>query len=192
MTEEEQKILETVSEVPETDPVKEDVEQAVLTKLQEVLATHDDAAVKAVVDEVHPVDLAIALEDIEDNDILYLSTLLSSETLADILEQAEENLQNHVMQILDVNRIIQIFHYMSKDDIVDILGELPANRRKEIVNLMKFGDRQTIRNLLGYDEHSAGGIMTTEYITVRSTLTVSQALEKVKEIAPKTEEINTI
>ena len=40
MTEEEQKILETVSEVPETDPVKEDVEQAVLTKLQEVLATH--------------------------------------------------------------------------------------------------------------------------------------------------------
>ena len=192
MAEEEKNNVEPVSVTPETDTTKEDVEKAVLTRLQEVLATKDDVAVKAVVDDVHPVDLAIALEDIEDRDIIYLATLLSDATLADILEQADENLQDNVMKLLDVNRIIQIFHFMSKDDIVDILGDMPANRRKAIVNLMKFGDQQTIRNLLGYDENSAGGIMTTEYITVRNTLTVSQALEKVKEIAPKTEEINTI
>ena len=158
MAEEEKNNVEPVSVTPETDTTKEDVEKAVLTRLQEVLATKDDVAVKAVVDDVHPVDLAIALEDIEDRDIIYLATLLSDATLADILEQADENLQDNVMKLLDVNRIIQIFHFMSKDDIVDILGDMPANRRKAIVNLMKFGDQQTIRNLLGYDENSAGGI----------------------------------
>lgn len=81
---------------------------------------------------------------------------------------------------------------MSKDDIVDILGNMPVNRRKELLKLMKSGDQTVIRNLLGYSETSAGGIMTTEFISMRNTLTVSQALEKVKEIAPKTEEINIL
>ena len=69
---------------------------------------------------------------------------------------------------------------------------MPANRRKELVKLMKTSDQTVIRDLLGYGESTAGGIMTTEYISMRSTLTVSQALEKVKEIAPKTEEINIL
>jgi magnesium transporter len=191
MAEEKEK-KEPVEVEAATETTEENVEKAVLVKLQEVLAAKNDAAVLAAVEDAHPVDLAIALEEIEDKDILYLSSLLSPEKMADILEQADEDIQDHVMRILDSNKILQIFHYMSKDDIVDILGDMPANRRKELVNLMKSGEQQTIRNLLGYDEHTAGGIMTTEYITVRNTLTVSQALEKVKEIAPKTEEINTI
>lgn len=104
------------------------------------------------------------------------------------MEQAEEDLQIRIMKLLDLDRILAVFQFMSKDDIVDILGNMPVNRRKELLKLMKSGDQTVIRNLLGYSETSAGGIMTTEFISMRNTLTVSQALEKVKEIAPKTEE----
>lgn len=190
--EQEQAVREELALKQDAPKDMDEVEEAVQNKLLEALEAKNAEAVRLMVEEVHPVDLAIAMEEIDDEDILYLSSLLSSETLAEILEQADEDVQDHVVKILDVNHILQIFHFMSKDDIVDILGDMPANRRKEIVNMMKTGDQLTIRSLLGYAENTAGGIMTTEYISVRFTLTVGQALEKVKEIAPKTEEINTI
>ena len=118
--------------------------------------------------------------------------MVTAEQLAEIVEQAEEDLQIRIMKLLDLDRILAVFQFMSKDDIVDILGNMPVNRRKELLKLMKSGDQTVIRNLLGYSETSAGGIMTTEFISMRNTLTVSQALEKVKEIAPKTEEINIL
>ncbi len=190
--EQEQAVREELVLKQEAPQDMDAMEEEVQNNLLLALETKDNKAVLDMVEEVHPVDIALAMKDIEDGDILYLTSLLSAETMANILEQAEEDVQDHVMSILDVNRILSIFQHMSKDDIVDILGEMQANRRKEIVNLMKSGDQLTIRSLLGYGENTAGGIMTTEYISVRETLTVSQALEKVKEIAPATEEINTI
>ena len=167
-------------------------EAKVHEELLQALKNKDEVKIKDLAEQAHPIDLAIAMEDFEDEDISYFASLLSDELLAEIIEQADEDLQNHIMKIMQITRIMQIFQYMSKDNIVDILGNMPADRRKDVVNLMKTGDQKIIRNLLGYEENTAGGIMTTEYISVRNTLTVSQALATVKDIAPKTEEINTI
>ena len=167
-------------------------EAKVHEELLQALKNKDEVKIKDLAEQAHPIVLAIAMEDFEDEDISYFASLLSDELLAEIIEQADEDLQNHIMKIMQITRIMQIFQYMSKDNIVDILGNMPADRRKDVVNLMKTGDQKIIRNLLGYEENTAGGIMTTEYISVRNTLTVSQALATVKDIAPKTEEINTI
>ncbi|MEA5092634.1 Magnesium transporter MgtE [bioreactor metagenome] len=156
------------------------------------LTSRDDAAICQIVEDTYPIDLGIVMEQFSDEEILYLCGQLKDEKVAEILEHAEENLQIRLMRILDNNRIISLLHFMSKDNIVDILGDMPVNSRKEIVKLMKFGERKIIQDLLGYAEDTAGGIMTTEYISVKQDLTVSQALQKIKEIGPKTEEINTI
>ncbi len=174
------------------EEVDKEREEKVHQSLLQALETKDADSVKLLAEDAHPVDLALALEDLSDDDILYFTSLLTDEKLADIIEQADEDVQNHVMKIMEITRIMQVFQFMSKDDIVDILGNMSVDRRKDIVNLMKTGDQKIIRNLLGYEANTAGGIMTTEYISVRNTLTVSQALAKVKDIAPKTEEINTI
>ena len=174
------------------EEVDKEREAKVHEELLQALKNKDEVKIKDLAEQAHPIDLAIAMEDFEDEDISYFASLLSDELLAEIIEQADEDLQNHIMKIMQITRIMQIFQYMSKDNIVDILGNMPADRRKDVVNLMKTGDQKIIRNLLGYEENTAGGIMTTEYISVRNTLTVSQALATVKDIAPKTEEINTI
>ncbi|MCH3915829.1 MAG: magnesium transporter [Acidaminococcaceae bacterium] len=174
------------------EEVDKEREEKVHEALLQDLKNKDEENAKILAEQAHPIDLAIAIEDLADEDILYFASLLPDEKLAEIIEQADEDLQNHIMKIMSITRIMQVFQFMSKDDIVDILGNMPADRRKDIVNLMKTGDQKTIRDLLGYEENTAGGIMTTEYISVRNTLTVSQALAKVKDIAPKTEEINTI
>jgi magnesium transporter len=81
---------------------------------------------------------------------------------------------------------------MAADDITDILGLLPIQKRKELLRHMKQDDALVVKNLLGYDRESAGGIMTTEYLLLSKNLTTTEALNKIKKIAPDTEIIDTI
>lgn len=171
---------------------QEELEERVENELISALKCKDEKAVRRLMEDAHPIDIAYALEEASDSEILFLASLLTDQQMAEIIEQADDELQVRIMKLFDLNKILNIFQHMSKDDIVDILGDMPANRRKELVKLMKTSDQEVIRNLLGYGESTAGGIMTTEYISMRASLTVSQALEKVKEIAPKTEEINIL
>lgn len=144
-------------------------------------------------DEITSVDLALQLSDLEDNDIAEICAKLSDKELANILEESEEKTQIRILDLLRNHRIINVFSYMSKDDIVDILGEINIGKSKDLINLMKDGkDKKIITELLGYEDDTAGGIMTTEYIALKKDLTVSQALLKIKEIVSKSEVIETI
>lgn len=169
-----------------------DKEELLLEEFLAALDTKDNARLCQMAKAAYSVDLGIVMEKFSDAELLYLCELLTNEKVADILEHAEEILQIRLMRILDNHRIINLLHFMSKDNIVDILGDMPVKNRKEIIKLMQIGERTIIQELLGYAEDTAGGIMTTEYISVKQKLTVAGTLQKIKEIAPKTEEINTI
>lgn len=95
-------------------------------------------------------------------------------------------------KLTDNKSLLNTFEHMQKDDIVDLLGDFPTGRRKEVLDLMKTDDRQIITKLLNYPEDSAGGIMTTAYLSLNENLTISQGLQKIREIAPRTEVIETI
>lgn len=138
------------------------------------------------------IDIAKSLDEYDDNQILKLCSALTDEKLSLILTQADVQSQRRLMDFMTNEKIIKTFSYMPKDDIVDILGVINIGKAKELINKMKEGDRTVITELLGYKEDTAGGIMTTEYITLYGTLTLSQAIQKIKELSPKTELIDTI
>ena len=140
----------------------------------------------------HPVDAAASIEEFEDDDILQALQLLPADTLASIFEEASESLQKKIVQFLDARKIAEVFAHMSVDDITDILGILTIQQRKELFAQMKEKDSKNIQMLLGFEPDSAGGIMTTEYIALKQTLNVKEALEKIRLICPKTETIETI
>ena len=142
--------------------------------------------------DIKLVDLAIELSGYEDEDIEKVCKDLDDKSLAVVLEQAESKVQIKIISFLDNKKIIDIFSFMSKDDIADVLGIINTGRRKQIINIMKAGDKAIIKQLLGYKDDSAGGIMTTEYIALNKDLTIRQAINKIKEITPKTEYIQTI
>ena len=147
--------------------------------------------VEELTDESKLIDIAKSLGDYEDNQIQKLCKNLNNEKLAMILEQADEDSQIRIMDYLTDSKALSIFKHMQKDDIVDILGILKVGRTKELMNLMKFGDRAIIKQLLGYRDDCAGGIMTTEYIALSGKLTIKEAFEKLKIISPRTEFIDT-
>lgn len=143
-------------------------------------------------DDIRLVDLALMLSDLEDEEIKKICDCLEDQYLAKVLEEADQKVQKKIMYSIDSDRALRVFAFMSKDDIVDVLDVINTGLRKELINKMKTGDKKLITELLGYKDDSAGGIMTTEYIALYRRFTVSQAIEKIKEIAPKTEHIETI
>lgn len=142
--------------------------------------------------DFHAVDLVHLLESYSSEELVQFCTLLSKQQLAAIIEQSDLDLQLRIVRGLSVENLLKVFSYMSKDDVADMLGELPIALRKSLLNKMKENDRVVLTSLLGYPNDSAGGLMTTEYIALNENLCVRQALNKIKEIAPKTEIITII
>lgn len=144
------------------------------------------------IEDKHPIDIAEALSELEESKINNFTKLLETENLADIFEESEKELQIDILKYKSSEQIIEIFSHMAADDITDILGLLPIQKRKELLRHMKQDDALVVRNLLGYDKESAGGIMTTEYILLNKNLSTTEALKKLKNITPDTEIIDTI
>ncbi|MEG2082798.1 MAG: hypothetical protein RR011_06175, partial [Oscillospiraceae bacterium] len=145
-----------------------------------------------VIESVYAIDIALALEEFNDEEMLSFYKKIDDEHMAQVLEQADEDTQVRFIGLIDFTSLLTIFHHMSNDDIADILGNLPINMRKDIFKTMKSKDTIEIQNLLLYEDDTAGGLMTTEYIALNSKLTIANALKKIKEIGPKTEVIETI
>ena len=111
-------------------------------------------------------------------EMIYDGTLQEDDVLPSIRQLAKD---------LQISVITTTRAYRDLQD-----GALSVRKRKDILNLMKKSDSEEISMLLRYDPESAGGIMTTEYIALRGSLTAMQALKKLKEIAPSTEVIDTL
>ena len=171
---------------------QEELLEQQLEQLEEALEKEDREKIDELYEHMHPIDLAEAMEEWEEEELERFCGLADDEKLAELLTEADEELQVELAKYLSNSRLLLIFSHMQKDDIVDMLGNLRINRRKQLVDLMRAGDRRVITELLGYDEDSAGGIMTTAYIALDGRLTSADALRKIKEIGPKTELIETI
>ena len=153
---------------------------------------NDKEKIYEIIDNMYPIDIAIIIEEFDDESLLKFYEQIDNELMAEIVEQASEELQVRIIKLFDFKSIVHLFSYMSNDDIADILGNLPIKMRKNLLKMMKTGDTKQLQELLGYDEDSAGGIMTTEYIALKGELSIGESLKKIKEIGPKTEVIETI
>ncbi|MGT2665717.1 magnesium transporter [Streptococcus rifensis] len=161
--------------------------------LRQLIANRDVALLEQVLTTHYPVDIALALEELKDEELLKeFLTIANDEQLSDIIRESDPLLQREMVRHLSFKRTVAIFNQMPNDDVVDILGALNIDLRKQYLSLMKNSNREDLQIMLAYDPHTAGGLMTTEFITIREHLTVGQTLEKLREISPNTEVIDTL
>lgn len=159
---------------------------------EEIVKIHNKSELEKYLKENHFIDIAESFEELEDDQLKRILNLMSDENKAKVVEQADEELQEKILELFTDEEIIQIFSYMSPDDITDILGYIDFHKRKLILDKMKKSDANKLRELLGYEEDSAGGIMTTRYIAFKENLQVKDIMARLKIIAPKTEVIEKI
>jgi flagellar motility protein MotE (MotC chaperone)/sporulation protein YlmC with PRC-barrel domain len=130
--------------------------------------------------EMHPSDLADILEDLAPAEREAVFTSLDEEVAAETLEEVEPKLQKSLLEKLDEERIADIVEEMDPGAAADLLAELPDEQSDAILEEMEPEERQEVQELLEFDEDSAAGCMTTDFISLPMDATVAQAIEAVR------------
>ncbi len=139
--------------------------------------------------ELHPADLAEIITDLNRAEGRDLLEKLDAETAADALEEVEPEFQASLVEGWSNEKVADVLDEMAPDEAADLLAELPEERSEELLNLMEKDEAADVRLLLSYPEESAGGIMNTEFITVRAGWSAAEVLDYLRQNAEEAETI---
>jgi magnesium transporter len=130
--------------------------------------------------DIHPSELADILEDLApaEREAIFIS--LDEEVAAETLEEVDPKLQKSLLEKLDKERIAHIVEEMDPGAAADLLAELPEERSDAILEEMEPEERHEVEELLEFDERSAAGSMTTEFVAVSKEANVAQAVQALR------------
>ena len=126
--------------------------------------------------KLHPAEIANIIEDLSYHQGTEIVSSLDDETAADTLEELDEERQADILGQMDSERAADILDEMAPDDAADILADLPQEKQEELLSLMEPEESEDVRELLEYHEDTAGGMMTTDYVSVPLAMTAGEAL----------------
>ncbi len=127
--------------------------------------------------QLHPADIADILRHAPEEDQTRIFELLDDETKADTLAELDDSTEAELLEDLSAEEISDIVEEMAPDDAADLLGDLETKRSEAVLGLMEQEDSDDVRELLRYDEETAGGIMTTDFVALPRTRTAREALD---------------
>jgi magnesium transporter len=178
-------------------PVKVDEERTVGALLApdilEMLEESPDA-IAAETDELHAKDLADVAQALPPELVAPFLSALPVERAADVLEYLNEDLRTEVLETMSVRQAAELVTEMTPDDRADTLEGLEEETTEGILSEIPAAERAETEKLLAYDPDSAGGLMTTEFVSVSQDTPVDEALAAVRRIArsERREAMNTI
>jgi len=138
---------------------------------------------------LHPADIADIVEQLNPQQRAEVIEALDVETAADTIEEMEDKEAAEVMEQLEEERAADILEEMEPDDAADVLGDLPEARSEELLGHMAPEEAADVKELLNYEEETAGGLMTTEFVAVRSDMTAQETIDYLRELAPQAETV---
>ena len=132
---------------------------------------------------LHPVEIARLAEALSYHHGSEVVESLDDETAAETLEEMPAESQVRILGDMDEHRAADILEWMSPDEAADVLGDLPNDKAEELLGLMEDPEQADVVELLPYEDDTAGGLMTTEFVTLPRQLSVSEALARLREMA---------
>ena len=142
--------------------------------------------------KLHPADIADIVEDLSAAEREAVFETLDEEVAAEALEEIDPKVQVSIVESLDSNRAADIVEEMDPDAAADLLGDLTEDHSGQILKEMQPDERNEVRQLLEFGAHTAAGRMTTEYVAVRDSGTVHDAIEALKAFEGSREAVATI
>ncbi|MBI3945344.1 MAG: magnesium transporter [Armatimonadetes bacterium] len=140
-------------------------------------------------ERLRPADISRILSQLPAEDRAAAASRFSDETLAEAMGDLDAPVQLSIIDGLERERASDILERMAPDEATDLLQDLPEERQAELLTLMARDDAAELSELLQYDERSAGGLMTTEYIALPAEMTAQEAIEHVRRVAPGAETV---
>jgi len=169
-----------------------ELDKSDISKLK-VALNGDDAGLEAILAEYHASEIAILFESLNREEKQRIINLLAVEVASEVIaEMDEESHPEELLLKMDPDKRTEIVEELDYDDATDILSQLEAHEQAEILEDLSEDDASHIRNLMRYDEKTAGGLMNTQFIKVNLNLMKKDAIEEIIRQSEEIEEFYTI
>lgn len=147
-----------------------------LAALADALHAGDDALAGALLETLHPAEIAGFIESLPSEDRQGLWDALPRSRQSEVLAELSAGVRARFVADLALDDLLAITEQLDPDDVADLVGALPEARVEELLGALDSHDRARLEQMLAYPEDTAGGLMTPEAVTVRPDITVEVVL----------------
>jgi magnesium transporter len=145
--------------------------QGNLTRLREQLESGRMRSAKAMLNSLHPAEIGHLLESLPRHERALVWEILDPDIEGDVLVEVAEAVRDDLIRGMPVEELIAAVGGMELDDLADLVADLPEAVTLEVVQSLNHQDQERLRQVLRYDEDSAGGLMNVDIVTVRPDVT---------------------
>ena len=161
-----------------------------MEEILELLKSGQYLNLRQLITNMNVADIAAIMEEMERDDLLKLFRILPKSMAADVFSYLEIETEQYIITSLSDRDAANIIDNLMADDATDLLEEMPANVVKKLLAHASPETRRDINHLLRYPEDSAGSIMTVEFVDLKESLTVKEAVERIRKVGVDSETIN--
>jgi magnesium transporter len=145
-----------------------------------LVAGHVDARDERVLEDAHPADIAAVFRQLPLAEQVIVFRSLSPERAAEVLPELDDTALLELVRALDEVEVSRILDEMPAEHAADVVEELPSEQAEKILDLMEEEKSEEVQEILEYPEHSAGRLMSPDFVAVNERATVEQAIEHIR------------
>ena len=170
-----------------------ELSKEIIHEISQLISSKNNKDIKKIVDEIHHADLAEIINELEFEQRIYLIKLIDSDKTSDVLTELDEDVRDKILETLSVKEIAGEIKELDSDDAVDILSDLPDEKQEKVISFIKDESKtENIRELLNYEEDTAGGLMAKELISVNENWSVLKCLREIRRQAKEITRVHSI
>ncbi len=164
-----------------------------INEIINLVDNNDEKKLRNKFDELHHADVAEILEELHFDQATYIIKLLDSEETSDILMELDDDYREKILKNLSAKEIAEEVEELDTDDATDIIAELPEERQKKVISKIEDKDHKAdIKELLKYDDDSAGGLMAKELIKVNENWPVTRCIKEMRLQASEVTRVHSV
>ena len=170
-----------------------ELSKEIIQEISQLISSKKNKEIKKIVDGIHYADLAEIINELDFDQRLYLIKLIDSDKTSDVLTEVDEDVREKILEALSVKEIAGEIKELDSDDAVDILSDLPDEKQEKVISFIKDESKtENIRELLNYEEDTAGGLMAKELISVNENWSVLKCLREIRRQAKDITRVHSI
>lgn len=162
-----------------------------LFEIKELIAKNNLLKLSEYLQEMNAVDIAATMTELSDRDLVLLFRILSKDLSAEVFSYLDKEFQQRIIESINDREVMQIVDKLFLDDTVDFIEEMPAYVVKKVLRNTSSKKRELINQFLKYDDHSAGAMMTIEFVDLKEEMTLKEAIEHTRRTGMNKETIET-
>ncbi len=157
-----------------------EVDEELLEDITDLIHSKSGTLLNNILADIYPADIALIIDNLDDEESFELFKILDVENSADVLLELSDHKRDYFLESLTPEEISKVVGKMDSDDATDIVSALDPVVARDVLERMETEDSSEVKELLAYDEQTAGGIMQKEFVSVKTTDSINRAVEEIK------------